>query len=80
MVLFYHRNWIEKYQVIQKSPSHIQVKLVVNGENPSANEINEIISKGKSIMGDKDCEIEIDFVPEIETDPSGKFRFIKSET
>jgi phenylacetate-CoA ligase len=79
MPLFYHRDWINKYQVIQKSTSQIEIRMVLGDLVPGQQELDEIVQVGKKIMHDEKCEIEIKFVTNIENDRSGKYRFIKSE-
>jgi phenylacetate-CoA ligase len=78
MVLLYFRDWIAKYQVIQKSPSDITFRIVKSGSECPQAELDEISAKTKVIMG-HDCETNFEFVDEIPASGSGKFRFLISE-
>ena len=78
MVLLYFRDWIAKYQVIQKSPSDITFRIVMSGSECPQTELDEIAAKTKVIMG-HDCETNFEFVDEIPSSESGKFRFLISE-
>jgi len=78
MVLLYFRDWIEKYQVIQKSPSNITFRIVKSESECPQTELDEIAAKTKVIMG-HDCETNFEFVDEILSSESGKFRFLISD-
>jgi phenylacetate-CoA ligase len=78
MVLLYLKDWISRYQVVQKSYSHIMFRIVKAGPGPQPGELEEISAGAKSIMDD-DVEITFEFVDDIVAADSGKFRFIISE-
>jgi phenylacetate-CoA ligase len=78
MVLLYFRDWIAKYQVIQKSLSNITFRIVKSDSECPQAELDEIAAKTKVIMG-HDCETNFEFVDEIPASGSGKFRFLISE-
>jgi len=78
MVLLYFRDWIEKYQVIQKSPSNITFRIVKSESECPQTELDEIAAKTIVIMG-HDCETNFEFVDEILSSESGKFRFLISD-
>jgi phenylacetate-CoA ligase len=78
MALLWSRDWISKYQVIQKSQSHILFKIVKAGSGPQPAELELISAGAKSIMHD-DVDIAFEFVDEIAPSASGKHRFIISE-
>ena len=74
--LFYFKDWIYKYQVIQKDYDYILVKIVSN--SPNQEEINTIKKDIQKVMGD-DCRVEFKIVDDIEPLKSGKFRYTISE-
>lgn len=79
--LFYLKDFIKQFQVIQKDKNLIQVKLVPNGKNileKHKTVINEIREKIKLIMG-KDCLVRLETVSQIDLPRSGKFRYTISE-
>lgn len=78
MPLLYFRDWIQKYQVIQKSPSHVVFRIVKGESDPKQGELEEIMAKTNLIMG-SDCQSTFEFTDEIIPPPSGKHRFIISE-
>lgn len=76
--LLYYRPWISKFQVVQKSHEHIVFKVVrVNGE-PARQEIEEIETGTRLLMG-ADCRVDFDFVKDLPPHPSGKHRYTISE-
>lgn len=79
MPLFFHQDWISRYQVVQITPTRIVIKIVLRAERPPEKKLEEIVRIGRHIMDDDECEIKVEFVESIEHDPSGKFRFIRSE-
>jgi phenylacetate-CoA ligase len=78
MPLLYFRDWILRYQVVQKSPSHIVFRIVKGESEPKPGEFEEIQAKTKLIMG-SDCRATFEFTDEIGPSPSGKYRFLISE-
>lgn len=78
--LFYHRNWVKSFQVIQKTKAEIQILVALS--NPTQeipqNEKKEIIMLIQKVMG-KNCDVNFNIVKEILPDSSGKFRYTKSE-
>ena len=72
----YQSDWIEKYQVVQESLSHLVIKITCI-RKPSADELNQIRSSlHKGLMPD----MRIDFdLGGVELAPSGKFRLIMSK-
>jgi phenylacetate-CoA ligase len=78
MVLLYYRDWISKYQVIQKSHSHIVYRIVKAPPGPQPDELEEISEKTRLIMED-DVDVTFQLVDEIVASDSGKYRFIISE-
>ncbi len=78
MPLLFFRDWILKYQVIQKGPEHIVFRIVKGASDPKPGELDEIAAKTGWIMGD-DCRTTFEFTDEILPSPSGKYRYIISE-
>ncbi|UCE40564.1 MAG: phenylacetate--CoA ligase family protein [Candidatus Aminicenantes bacterium] len=78
MPLLYFRDWIQKYQVIQKSHSRIVFRIVKGDSDPKPGELEELAAKTNLIMG-SDCETIFEFTDEISPPPSGKHRFLISE-
>jgi phenylacetate-CoA ligase len=71
-------NWISKFQVIQKSPSLILIRIVKADSYFLLTDLEEISRKSKILMG-QDCEIAFEFVDDISSAGSDKFRYVISE-
>ena len=78
MVMLFFRDWIRKYQVIQKDPSRVVFRIVSVGTDHPQTELDEITAKTRLALGD-DCEVSFEFVDDIPASGSGKFRYIVSE-
>jgi phenylacetate-CoA ligase len=76
--LLYSRPWVLKCQVIQKSNSWILFKIKKSEHDYSPEELADITRKVKTLMGE-DCRADFEFVDDIPSSPSGKFRYILSE-
>lgn len=76
--LLAYKSWIKKYQVVQKQPDYVVIKIIKWGKEPAPDEIEWIRSKAKGIMG-AECEIKIEFVDEIPSTPGGKYRYVLTE-
>lgn len=76
--LLYFRDWVQKFQVAQKSQSQIVFRIVVAGSVPQQRELDEIATKTRLVMGD-DCAVAFDFVDDIPPTDSGKYRYTVSE-
>jgi phenylacetate-CoA ligase len=77
-ILLYFRDWIKRYQVIQKSYCKVIFRIVKTGSECPQIELNELTKRTKEVMGE-DCVVHFDFVDEIPASNSGKFRYIISE-
>ncbi|WP_201353790.1 phenylacetate--CoA ligase family protein [Hydrogenimonas urashimensis] len=75
--IFYFRNWIEKFQVIQKTKDKILIKIVKKDKIPK-NELDDIVKKIKFLMGDE-CEVNFEFVKDIPKTETGKFLYTISK-
>jgi len=76
--LLYFKDWIRKYQVIQRSYSCIVYRIVRLGSDYQQAELDEIAAKTRLVMGD-DCQVAFEFVDEIPASGSGKYRYTISE-
>jgi len=79
-LLLYYKDWIEKYQVIQKSLSNITFRIVKadSDYDCTQQELDEIAAKTRLGMG-PDCDVNFEFVPEISPGVSGKYRYVICE-
>ncbi len=78
MELLYFRDWVRKYQVVQKSHSCIVFRIARSGSECSQAEKDEISAKTRLLMGD-DCKVVFEFVDDIAPSDSGKYRYTISE-
>jgi phenylacetate-CoA ligase len=76
--LLYYRDWVRRFQVVQKSHSQIVFRIVKSGLDPPQGELDEIATKTRLVMSDK-CAVAFDFVDEIPPSDSGKYRYTVSE-
>lgn len=77
--LFYFRENVKMFQVIQENISRIDINLVTNNNKPLKKEKEkEIISQIKIPMGE-DCEIKFNYVNYINPSRSGKFIYTISK-
>lgn len=75
--LFYFKDWIKKFKVIQKEYNLIEVLIVLNGEKKQE-DLKEIESKIRLVMG-KSCKVDFKFVDGIKPSASGKYLYTMSE-
>lgn len=78
MVMLFFRDWIRKYQVIQKITSQVTFRLVCATPGPPQAELDELVARTRQVMGD-DCEVVFEFVHDIPASTSGKYRYVISE-
>jgi phenylacetate-CoA ligase len=76
--LLFFKDWVSNFQVIQKSPSSILFKIIRSEAKFREDDLKEITMKTKLALGG-DCEVEFEFVDEIEPSVSGKHRYIISD-
>jgi len=80
--LFYHRPWIEQFQVVQEAYDHIRVRVVLahdrrpDGSTMAA--VEEIRARIRKVMG-ASCRVDFDFVDTIAPTSTGKRRYTISE-
>ena len=75
--LIYFKDWIQKFQVVQKQFDLIKLHVVLNDEK-SESDMKEIVDKIKIVMG-QDCKVVFEFVDDIEPLKSGKYLYTISE-
>ena len=68
--LFYHRNWVEQFQVDQLEYDRVQVSLVKRG-TPNEGDILDIVEKIRAVMGER-CVVRWKHVNSIERTAEGK--------
>lgn len=76
--LLYFRDWVHKFQVVQKEHSRLVFIIMKSESDPSANELDEIVDKTRAVMG-SDCKVEFEWTADIPPSPSGKYRYTISE-
>lgn len=77
--LFYFRNNIKKFQVIQKEINEIHINLVTLNKNKlEIGDELDLIQKIKIVMGNN-CKVVFKYLNEIDPSSSGKFRYTISE-
>ena len=77
--LFYLLENIKQFQVIQETINQINVNLVTYENNKITKKTeHDIIEKIKLVMG-KNCNLTFNYLKEIETPSSGKFRYTISK-
>ena len=75
--LFYLKDWINNFQVIQKELDIIEINIVLN-KNKNKEDIKKIDRKIKIVMGDN-CRIRWNFIDKIYPTKSGKYLYTISE-
>lgn len=76
--LLYFKDWVHKFQIIQKSYLQITIKIIKSNSDYLTEELDDIIAKCKLMMG-KDCVVNFEFVNHIPVNNSGKYRYTISE-
>ena len=76
--LLYFRNWVWKFQVVQRSHDQVLFKVVGPNPRPPKSELDDIASKARLAMG-SDCQVDFEFLPELPPHASGKYRYTISE-
>jgi phenylacetate-CoA ligase len=77
-MLLYARPWVLKCQVIQKSYTSLLFKIKKAEHGCTPQELADITSKARTLMGEA-CQIDFEFVDDIPSSRSGKYRYILSE-
>ena len=77
--LLYFREWIRKFQIVQRDYDAVIVKVeLTEGMKPPGDDLDEIAANTRAAMGQA-CRVNFEFLSEILPSPSGKFRFTISE-
>ncbi|MDF5706261.1 MAG: AMP-binding protein [Nostoc sp. S4] len=76
--LLYFKDWIHKFQIIQKNYLEITIKIIQANSDYFTEELDDIVAKCKLMMG-KDCVVNFEFVNNIPVNHSGKYRYTISE-
>ncbi len=76
--LLCHKEWVWRFQLVQKSYTHLLYRIATANDQYQQAELDEIVSKTKQVMG-RACEVTFEFLDDIQTSPSGKFRYTISE-
>jgi phenylacetate-CoA ligase len=76
--LLYFRDWIDKFQVVQKDYEHLLYKFIKTKYEYQQSELDEIRVGTQLVMGEN-CKVDFEFVSDIPESSSGKYRFYLSE-
>ena len=74
--LFY-RQWVKKFQIVQRSTSEVLYRIVANGQSGPPAELEEITAGTRAVMG-PECVVSFEFVDDIPLLASGKYRYTVS--
>jgi len=73
--LFYYKEWVKRFQIIQNDFKHIVYQIVLTDGSCPQSELDEVAAKTRLLFG-KDCRVDFDFVDDIAESDSGKFRWV----
>ena len=76
--LLYFRDWVKKFQFIQKDFDLVSVNIVKTGVEVPMDDLEDINKKIRVILGNG-CRIEYKFLEDILPSSSGKYRYTISE-
>jgi len=76
--LLYFKDWVRRFQVIQKSTSDIIFRIVRADSNCPNADLDQIMAETRMLMGN-DCDVTFEFVDDISASGSGKYRYQISE-
>lgn len=77
-MLMYYKDWVHKFQIVQKSPSWIIFRVVKTGAVCPQADLDEIVAHAKILLED-DCKVDFEFVADIAPNKAGKHRYVISE-
>ncbi len=75
--LFYFKDWIKKFKVVQEEINKINCYIVLNGKK-NTTELKDMEEKIKLVMG-KNCRVIFSFVKNIPASNSGKYLYTESK-
>jgi phenylacetate-CoA ligase len=77
--LFDLKDWIARYQLVQKNVNSLEYRIVRANNNYTQAELADVVKNVRCIMGE-DCEVTFNFMDEIpDIGTSGKFRYVVSD-
>lgn len=76
--LFYFRDWVRKFQIVQTDFNKILIKVILNGSEAPEREKHEIKNAIRIVMGD-DCVVEWGFPLDIPPLKNGKYLYTISK-
>jgi phenylacetate-CoA ligase len=76
--LLYFRDWVRKFQFIQKDFDLVAVNMVKASETVPDGDFDDITKKIQVLLGEG-CRVEYNFLEDISPSPSGKYRYTMSE-
>jgi phenylacetate-CoA ligase len=77
--LFYYRDWLDQFYIVQRDYDHVEIMYVAKGDTPIPEEEKaELDARIKTVMTDE-CRVTWTKVDNIPTTKSGKRLFIRSE-
>jgi phenylacetate-CoA ligase len=77
--LFDLKDWVARYQLVQKDVSCLEYRIVRANNDYTQAELEDVVKNVRRIMGE-DCEVTFNFMDEIpDIGTSGKFRYVVSD-
>jgi phenylacetate-CoA ligase len=73
-----YKDWVRKYQIIQKDYDRIVYRIVKAEADYAPHELDEIVDGIRTLMG-AECRVEFEFLDDIPASSSGKYRYTISE-
>jgi len=71
----FFRDWIERFHILQDKPDHVLFTIQPRkGQQPPPEDLKDIEHKTKILMG-ASCQVDFDFVEQIQPSPSGKYLY-----
>lgn len=74
----YHREWVEKFQIVQKDYGHVLFRIVPVGSEVAQSETDQITDRTRLVLG-QDCRVQFEFVDDLAPTGTGKYRYVMSE-
>jgi phenylacetate-CoA ligase len=75
--LLFFKSWVKEFKIVQEKHDLIEIHVAPDG-TPDQNDIDDITTKIKQVMGD-DCRVDFIFVDGIPPSPSGKYLYTISK-
>ncbi len=74
----YHEPWVKKYQIRQTQRDQVVYRVVLDDRKPPQEAIDNVRMNTQSLLGDQ-MTVDFEYVDQIDTSESGKFRYTISE-